>query len=109
MGIWAGIMTISFVIKLLSPILPLLRFNRKRLEQSGVVAEALVLKMEKTGLLTNNKHQVKLQMQVQPDKGRNFVAEINEILCGADLSAVRAGSIVRVKYNPKNFKEIILL
>jgi len=92
--------------KLLSPVFPLFR-NNKKPEHSGVIAEALVLKLEITGLYVNNQPQVKLQMQVQPDRGRNFIAEVNEVLY--DLSALRAGSIVKVKYNPKNFKELILL
>jgi len=108
-AVWMGLLLLAFSGKLIATLLPLLRNNRKRLEQTGVVADAVILKMEKTGLLINNRPQVRLQMKVQPDKGRNFVAEISDNGHITDLALIRTGSVVKVKYNPNNFKELILL
>jgi hypothetical protein len=87
--------------------------SRKRLHKkqyiNGIEAKAIVLVIEQTGLFMNHKPQVKMQMQVIPDKGRNFVAEVKEILSFIDLEAIKAGCTVTVKYNPANIKEIMLV
>ena len=108
-ALWVVILFAAFFGKLIGTVLPLLKNTRKRLEQSGVIADAVILKMEKTGTLINNRPQVRLQMKVQPDKGRNFVAEISDFDAKTDLAILRTGSVVKVKYNPNNFKELILL
>jgi hypothetical protein len=82
---------------------------RKKATFNGIEAKAIVLTIEQTGLFMNHKPQVKMQMQVIPDIGRNFVAEVKEILSFFDLEAIKAGSTVIVKYNPANIKEITLI
>lgn len=89
--------------------LSLFRNSKKRLERSGVEAEAVILKMEKTGLVKNNLAQVKLQMRVQPDKGRNFIAEIEEMMSGNEQLLFRTGSVVKVKFNPNNYRQLLLV
>jgi len=74
-----------------------------------VISKAIVLSVEKTGALINNQPQVKIQLQVTPEKRRNFVTEVKKILSPADVTAIRAGSTIRVKYNPVNIKEISLI
>jgi hypothetical protein len=74
-----------------------------------VISKAIVLSVERTGALINNQPQVKIQLQVTPEKRRNFVTEVKKILSPADVAAIRAGSIIRVKYNPVNTKEISLI
>jgi hypothetical protein len=75
----------------------------------GEVAKAIVLAIEQTGLFLNHRPQVKMQMQVIPDRGRNFVVEIKEIMSYVELATIRTGSTVLVKFNPSNPKEIELL
>jgi hypothetical protein len=46
---------------------------------------------------------------VQPVSRRNFVAEVNEVFTLMDLSTLRAGTILKVKYNPGNTREVMLV
>lgn len=90
---------------------PLLQIGKmkRRLLKEGVEADAVLLNMEQTGLYVNNQPQIKLQVQVQPLSGRNFVSEVREVLTLIDLSQLRIGSALKVKYNPANTKEIMVL
>jgi len=72
-------------------------------------AVAVVLKIELTSPSANRQANVTLQMQVLPDKGRNFVAEMQELLDAKELAELRTGASVKVKYNPANLKEIALI
>ena len=76
---------------------------------TGVEAKAVVLTIERTGLYINHQPQVKMQMQVIPEKGRNFVAETSEVLSIFDIATIHAGSTVKVLYNPANTKEVALV
>ena len=90
---------------------PLLQISKmkRRLMNEGVEADAVLLNMEQTGLYINNQPQIKLQVQVQPLTGRNFVSEVREVLTLIDLSQLRIGSTLKVKYNPVNTKEVMVL
>jgi hypothetical protein len=75
-----------------------------------IEAEAIILSIQPTGIVYNNDMlQVKLQMQVQPDQGRNFIVENRQVISPADMATVRQGSRIIVEYNPVNHKEIIFL
>jgi hypothetical protein len=92
----------------LFPLLQIARINR-RLSREGVEAQAVLLNMEQTGVYVNNRPQVKLQVQVHPLTGRNFVSEVREVLSLIDLSQLRIGTTLKVKYNPANTKEVMVL
>lgn len=111
-----AIVTIAIVVAILyfvfsRTLFPILQISKmkKRLMKEGIEAEAVLLNMEQTGLYVNNQPQIKLQVQVQPLTGRNFVSEVKEVLTLIDLSQLRIGSTLKVKYNPVNTKEIMVL
>ena len=81
---------------------------KNKLLHDKINAEAIVLSIQKRGLYKNNSQRVKLQMQIQPDKGRNFIAEINETISIADIEKFSVGSRVSVVYNPFSLKEVVL-
>jgi len=83
--------------------------TQKRLSNWGIEAEAVLLNLQKTGVYVNNLLQVKLQMQVYVRTGRNFVAEVNQVISYADLSQLRIGGPLMVKYNPANTKEVMVV
>lgn len=110
------ILIITFILVIMYFVLsrtlfPLLKISqmKRRLMQEGIEAEAVLLNMEQTGLYVNNQPQIKLQVQVQPPTGRNFVSEIREVLTLIDLSQLRIGSTLKVKYNPANTREVMVL
>jgi len=94
--------------KTLFPYLSILRLNR-RLTKEGVEADAILLNMEQTGLYVNNQPQVRLQLQVHPSTGRNFVTETREVLSFLDLTRIQIGCTLKVKYNPENSKEVMVV
>jgi hypothetical protein len=92
-------------------IIPRLKQARSsvRLARSGAEAEAVILSIERTGRYVNNEPQVKMLLKVQPITRRNFVAEINEVFTLMDLSTMRTGSVLRVRYNPADTREVRLV
>ena len=77
--------------------------------QSGNDAEGIVLQVQQTGVLVGNLPQVNIQVQVVPDRGQNFVIELKELVSFTDLPTVQPGAKLKVKYNPHNHKQVIIL
>src|SRR5687767_4899966 len=103
-----GLFAIAFFGRVLNHLfLGLLRYSKKWLDEA-VEAEAVVLGIQPTGLYINNKPQLRLQLQVKPRKGRNFVIEIKDV---EDMrtAGLKAGSVIRVKYNPRNYRQLSLI
>jgi hypothetical protein len=74
-----------------------------------VEAKAIILAVEETGVYMNKQPLMKLQMQVIPEKGRNFITETKQVFSPVDMKDIRSGSTVTVKYNTGNQKEIALV
>ena len=74
-----------------------------------VMAKAIVLSINQTGMYKNHRPQVTIQLQVMPPKGRNFVVEIKEIVSLTELALLQHGSAVQVQYNPHDVKEVALI
>lgn len=72
-------------------------------------AKAVILAIELTGLVLQQQTQVKLQLQVLPEKGRNFVAEVKELFAIHELVVLQTGAAVKVRYNPANKRGIVLV
>jgi hypothetical protein len=100
--IWAGFLLAALFGKLLVHFWPR---RTSKWPFNGVEAEAIILNIEPTDIVINDHPQVRMQMQVQPDKGRNFVVEIET----NSPTAVKTGGVVRVKYNPHNYRELLLV
>jgi hypothetical protein len=80
--------------------------TQKKHSSKGIEANAIILTMEETGQYTNKQPQVKLQVQVLPERGRNFVTEIKPVLSLVELDSIKTGTMVTVLYNPSNIKEV---
>lgn len=100
-----------FVLALLMLFLLEARARNKRsgARKGKIESSAIVLSIEETGIYIDHRPQVKMQMQVMPAKGRNFVAEVEEFVPVVTLASIRTGSTVKVKYDPENHKEIRLV
>ncbi len=81
----------------------------KALMLSGEEADAIILNVQLTGQYVKSDPQVIIQLKVEPDKEKNFIADAREILSFHDFSLVQPGAKVRVKYNPYNHKEISVI
>ena len=80
-----------------------------RLARNGAEAEAVILSIERTGRYVNNEPLVKMLIKVQPVARRNFVAEISGVFTLMDLSTMRTGSILKVRYNPSDTREVMVV
>ena len=80
----------------------------QELEKRGIAAEAIVLSVTIEDSKENEMLVVILQIQVQPEKGRNFVSEIRECLRPSTIDRLNVGSRISVIYNPANFKEVMM-
>ena len=104
-----AIVTMFLLYKLVTLTFDVKSKSVKRIMQKGIEADAIILDLKLTGIQIGNQPEVAIQVQVQPNKTRNFVAEMKEILSFADIHELHTGCHVKVKYNPQNHKEIVLL
>jgi hypothetical protein len=95
---------------LLTSLIKWMQSNRhRRILNDGVESEATVLTIGPTGSYVNNLPELKVQMQVEPEKGRNFVTEIIQAVPQVDFNHLHSGMRIVVKYHPAHPKEVILL
>jgi hypothetical protein len=80
--------------------------TRRRMKAKDLEAQAVVLNIRLTGHYVGNRPQVCMLVNVKPHAGRNFVAETKQVVSLVELSTLRAGSYLKVKYNNHNVKEI---
>jgi len=64
-------------------------------------AQALILSIEHL-----NTTEIKIQMQVEPDRGRNFSAEIRPVL-SVEITRLKEGSRLLVTYDLANRKDLV--
>jgi hypothetical protein len=71
-------------------------------------AGAVLLNVQPTGIHINKQKQVILQLQVEPDQGKNFVTEMKAMFNEAEVAVLQPGTRVFVTYNAHNHKKISL-
>jgi len=84
------------------------KMTREEIVMNGVLADAIVLSIQETDLYINDLPQMKLQMQIKPNKGRNFVTEIQQVIPKTIFGPLHTGSKILVKYDPGYPREIVL-
>ena len=73
-------------------------FSRKAKAAATRQADALIIDMQHTGIIINSVSQIKLQLQVLPDKGRNFILEGELEVPVEELDNYKCGIRLTVKY-----------
>lgn len=104
--LWPYTIVMTLVLAAMLVIIKHLRGNN---EQCHEEAEAIILALNYTGRMVSNQKVVKLLMQVQPDKGRNFVTECYEMMPEEIMEQLKSGKRLRIKYNPHNLKEVRII
>lgn len=77
------------------------RYEKKRIRQTGIPAEAVVLRLRTTGTRFNDLPLVKIDLTVQPDSGTPFNAATGYLLSDYELSQMLPGMRVPVYYIEK--------
>lgn len=83
--------------------------RKKKILIKGVQANAKVLQIKPTGEYLNNLPEFQVQVQIKPENGADFVAEMTEAFSYPKYNALRNGSQVVVKYDPDYYKRVIFL
>lgn len=107
-GSLALVIVYSILSRTIFPRMRQVRSNR-RLMRGGAEAEAIILRIERTGRYIDNEPMVKLLLKVQPVTRLHFVTEIREVITVMDLSQLRTGTMLKVRYNPANTREVMLV
>lgn len=76
---------------------------------NSIDADAIILSIHLTGICIKNEIQAIIQLQVLPEMGKSFVSETKEMLSATEYTQLQPGTKIRVKYNPGNLKEIMIL
>ena len=84
-------------------------FTRLLRKKALAEAEAVILGIQLTGLYIKEIPQAICQIQVTPERGKNFVVEIKGALPVSDFPKVQAGEKIRVRYNPYRRKEMYIV
>jgi len=80
-----------------------------RIEKHGVGAPARILSIADTGSRYNNNPEVILKLEVRPEKGTPFPAEVRTVVSVVDLSGYQPGVMLKVKYDPADTGKVIIL
>ena len=82
--------------------------RQRKIMNSGNEAEATVLTI--VSLPTEDqKEQFRIQIQVLPAKGRNFVAELDAQLTDHDLNSLKPGGKIIIKYLPNSSRDVVFV
>lgn len=81
---------------------------RRRMQEVGIPAQALVLSLSETGLLINNQPQVRLQLQVLPPDGEAYEATLTQTISMLQAPRLQPGSTVAVLIDPDAPQHILL-
>lgn len=91
--------------------LPMIRGSMRssKLMQTGVSAQAQILKVWQTGMSVNDQPQLGMLLQVQPTDGTPpFQAEAKKVVPLVQIPQFQPGGMLEVKYDPANPKEVAL-
>lgn len=91
--------------------LPMIRGSMRssKLMQTGVSAQAQILKVWQTGMSVNDQPQLGLLLQVQPTDGTpSFQAEAKKVVPLVQIPQFQPGGVLEVKYDPANPKEVAI-
>lgn len=74
-----------------------------------IVADAIILNVQLTGVCVKNELQAIVQLQVQPEWGKSFVTEVKEMITAAEYVKLQQGNKILVSYNSNNQKEMAIV
>lgn len=103
----AGVITLIIASMLLAYLT--MRFPLRRSSNLTTDAEATILNIQYTRRLIGSLPIMKVMVQVKPQSARSFVAELRHRAHMDQITALRQGATVRVRYRPDNRKRIRLI
>ena len=77
------------------------------LANTGRSATAEVLSIEDTGMMINYNPVVRMKLNVTPESGSEFKTNVKTVV--SKIAIPRVGDKIKIKYNPENRNEILVL
>lgn len=110
LGLLPIIIIVVVVVILGIVFLPMLRGSMRssKLLQTGVSAQAQILKVWQTGMYVNEQPQIGLLLQVQPANGAPFQVEAKKVVSMIQIPQFQPGAMLEVKYDPANPTEVAI-
>ncbi len=113
MGLGVWIFVVSLVLVLGVPVMvfgPDIKrhYQNKWLHENGSAASARVMAVHDTGRRYNYNPQIRLELEVEPEDGAPFNAEIILVVSPVHLSGIQPGAMLNVKYDPERPNRVAL-
>jgi hypothetical protein len=88
-------------------------FRNKKLLESGISSPAVILNFNRTGVAMKvnadyPRYKVKFLLEVHPKNGASFQAKSDAMLAEHEITALKNGMRITVKYNPKDRKMVAI-
>ena len=83
-------------------------FRNQHILKAGIPATAVIKAVEDTGNRYNNNPQVKLTLEVTPENGKPYQAEVVTVISVVAVSTLKPGATVHVKYDPEQPTHVTL-
>ncbi len=80
-------------------------YDNDQLLRKGLPGEAVVLEIEDTGNRYNGQPEVRLLLEITPQKGATFRSEARQTISPVYLPQFQPGAHLEVRYDPKNHKK----
>ena len=80
----------------------------QKLLETGVAAQAVILKIWDTGVTLNDNPQVGMLLEVQPQGQDPFRVEMKSIISRIAIGQIQPGRVVPVRYDPQNPSKVAL-
>lgn len=104
---WLPMVIIPFVLIIVAvSIIPFLRIFFPPRIKNGVTAEAEVVEIGDTGVTINDNPQVRLLLEVRPERAGVFMAEVKTVVSRLQVGQIVPGTHVKVLYDPADLKRI---
>lgn len=83
-------------------------FKNQGVLKEGIPATAVIKDLKDTGNRYNNNPQVVMTLEVTPKDGKPYTAQLITVVSVVDLARLQPGSVVNVKYDPKQPTRVAL-
>lgn len=77
-------------------------YQKDQIIENGLPAEAKILDIEPTGTIVNSQYEYRMTLEVYPEEGQTYQADVKEIINAIYAPQFQPGMYLRVKYDPED-------
>ena len=108
MGVVITIATIVVMVKVFGGLHGAAK-ERNHLLQHGAAASGQIASVQQTGTYLNNQPQCIIQVQVYPQGGQPYTAQVTQVLSMVEIPQYQPGTQVQVRYDPQNPQRVAIM